>query len=88
MYHDSERKGEPQIIRATLVIDPINRKYANLTIQTPEERVQGKMIELPMRIRGYSLERRPQSYRSFSQLVQSYTQQGHAECRVDDRRKL
>lgn len=83
---DQERKGDEHTVRASLVIDPITRRHANLTIQTPYERVQGKMIELPVRLQSFQLEKRPTQYHSFGQLVQSYTQQGSAECRADDRR--
>jgi hypothetical protein len=84
---DSERTGEPNMIRATVLIDPVTRRHANVTIQTPTERIQGKMLEIPVRIQSASLERRSQQYNSFSQLIQSYSQSG-AECRVDDRRKF
>jgi hypothetical protein len=83
---DQERKGENNVVHATLVIDPITRRHANLTIQTPTERVQGKMIELPVRLQSFQLEKRPAQYHSFGQLLSSYTQQGSAECRADDRR--
>jgi len=83
---DTERKGEPGMIRASLLIDPITRRHANLTIQTPEERVQGKMLELPIKVQPFALERRQQQYHSFGHLIQSYTQQSAAECRADDRR--
>jgi len=82
---DSERTGEPNMIHATVLIDPVTRRHANVTIQTPTERIQGKMLEIPVRIQSASLERRSQQYNSFSQLIQSYSQSG-AECRVDDRR--
>ncbi|KAI6184877.1 hypothetical protein M3Y97_00643900 [Aphelenchoides bicaudatus] len=81
---DGERKGEPNTVRASLLIDPITRRQANFTVQTPEERTQGRMLELPMRVQPFALERRSQQYHSFSQLVQSYSQS--SECRADDRR--
>jgi len=83
---DGERKGEPNTVRASLLIDPVTRRYANFTVQSPEERTQGKMLELPVRVQPFALERRSQQYHSFSQLVQSYSQQSSAECRADDRR--
>lgn len=82
---NAERKGEPQTIRASIVIDPITRRHFNFTVQTQEERTQGKMLELPLRIQPFSLERRAQQVHSFGQLIQSYSQQ-NAECRADDRR--
>jgi hypothetical protein len=81
-----ERKGEANTIRASFVVDPVSRRQANFTVQTPQERVRVQMIELPTRVQGFSLERRQTNYHSFGQLVQSYTQQESSECRVDDRR--
>jgi hypothetical protein len=80
-----QRKNDENTIRASLMIDPVSRRYANFSMETPRERIRVRTIELPMRIQGYSLERRPHNYHSFGNLVQSYSQ-GSAECRVDDRR--
>lgn len=79
------RKNDENTVRASLMIDPVSRRYANFSMETPRERIRAGMIELPMRIQGYSLERRPQNYHSFANVVHSYSQ-GSAECRVDDRR--
>jgi len=42
-------------IRARLNIDPINRQYINVTIQTPNERVIFKDIALPMPLKGVNI---------------------------------
>jgi len=51
-----EIKGRQQI-RARLTIDPINRRYVNLTIETPAERVTVKDIMLPMPVNGVNIRR-------------------------------
>jgi hypothetical protein len=81
-----ERKGDENTVRASLVIDPVTRRTANLTIQTPVERIRAQHIELPVKVQGFQLERRPANYHSFGQLMQSFTQHVSSECRADDRR--
>jgi hypothetical protein len=74
------------LVRATIIVDPISRRYANLSIQTPTERLRIQQIELPIRLAPYNLQRRSQQYRSFGHLISSVTNFGGAQCKVDDRR--
>jgi len=74
------------LVRATIVIDPITRRHANLSIQTPTERLRIQQIDLPIRLAPYNLQRRSQQYRSFGHLISSVTNFGGAQCKVDDRR--
>jgi len=83
---EDRRSNEEGLVRATLVIDPITRKHANISVQTPTERLRLEQIELPVRMSPYSLQRRPESVRSFGHLIQSVTNYGGAECKVDERR--
>lgn len=82
-----ERRSDENIVRASIVIDPITKKHANVSIQTPTERVRAQSIELPIRVSPFTLAKRSNSnVRSFGQLIQSVTNFGGAECRVDERR--
>jgi hypothetical protein len=82
----SGSNGE-QLIRATMVIDPITRQHANLSIQTPFERLRAEQVELPVSMTPQiSLQRRPSNIRSFGSLISSVTNYGGAQCKVDDRR--
>jgi hypothetical protein len=49
-----ETKGRQQI-RARFTIDPINRQYCNVTIETPSELISVKDIELPIQVRGVNI---------------------------------
>jgi len=74
------------LVRATVVIDPITRQHANITVQTPTERLRAEQVELPARISPYSLQRRPSNIRSFGHLISSVTSFGGAQCKADESR--
>jgi len=74
------------LVRATVVIDPITRQHANITVQTPNERLRAEQIELPVRMSPYSLQRKPSNVRSIGHLISSVTNYGGAQCKADDRR--
>jgi hypothetical protein len=80
------RSNEEGIVRATMVIDPITRRHANISIQTPTERLRAQSIELPARITPYSFSRRPSNVRNVGHLIQSVTNFGGAECKANQRR--
>jgi len=82
-----ERQNENNVVRATMVIDPISRRHANISIQTPMERLRAEAVELPARITPYSLQNRRQtSVRSFGQLIKQVSSFGGAECKADESR--
>jgi len=83
---NDRQSNEEGIVRATVVIDPITRRHANISIQTPQERLRAQSIELPARMSPYSLSRRPSNVRSFGHLIQSVTNYGGAECKINDNR--
>jgi hypothetical protein len=81
-----ERQNQDGMIHATIVVDPISRRYANVSIQTPQERIRLEGIELPVRMAPYTLNRRPSNIQSMSQLFEHATSYGGASCRADDRK--
>ncbi|KAI6212243.1 hypothetical protein M3Y99_01841300 [Aphelenchoides fujianensis] len=84
-----QREGERGVVRATAVIDPISRRFANITVQTPEERVRIEAVPVPMPVLAavaYPLERRPTNLRSIGGLLQSVGSFQSAECRADQSR--
>jgi hypothetical protein len=83
---EDRRSNEEGIVRATVVIDPVTRRHANISIQTPQERLRAQSIELPSRITPYSLTRRQSNVRSVGHLVQSVMNYGGAECSANERR--
>jgi hypothetical protein len=84
---DKQSNNGENVVRATIVIDPITKRHANISIQTPHERVRAQSIELPVRIMPYSLGRRQSSpIRSVGQLIQSVTNYGGSQCKVNERR--
>lgn len=85
---EDRRSNEEGLVRATIVIDPITRKHANISVQTPTERLRLEQVELPIRMLPTTLQRRPQSVHSIGHLIQSVTNYGGAECKADDRRKF
>lgn len=83
---EDRRSNEEGIVRATMVIDPITRRHANISIQTPQERLRAQSIELPTRISPYSLTRQQSNVRSVGHLIQSVTNYGGAECKANEQR--
>jgi len=86
MSVEDHRSNEEGLVRATIIVDPITRKHANVSVQTPTERLRIQQIELPIRMSAYSLERRHPNVRSVGHLIESVTQFGGAECKANERR--
>jgi hypothetical protein len=83
---EDRRSNDEGLVRATMVIDPITRQHANITIQTPTERLRAEQVELPVRMSPYNLQRRPSNIRSFGHLISSVTNYGGAQCKADENR--
>lgn len=81
-----DRRGEEGLIRATIVVDPITRRFMNVSVHTPQERVRLESIELPFRLSPSTLSRRPSNIRSMSQFLEHVTSYGGASCRADERK--
>ncbi|CAD5217142.1 unnamed protein product [Bursaphelenchus xylophilus] len=74
-------------VRATLIVDPINRQVANLTIRTPTEIARADSLVLPYKMSGLQLERRPLNIKSVQHVARALTNAANlAECRADSRR--
>lgn len=71
-----------------IVIDPLTQRHANLTFKTPNQKVRSQWVELPMRIRPFSLVSRQSqsSTHSIAQVLSRLSTQGRAECKVDGKR--
>lgn len=74
-----EKSNGRQQIVARLNIDPINRQYVNITVQTPSERVNINDVALPMPVGGVNIRR--QSY-GFKSMVNSYNEETLGVCQV------
>jgi hypothetical protein len=59
-------------VRAKFNIDPVNRRYLNVTIMTPKELVQLKDIPLPMPVNMINMRRLSTPSRSFSHLIRQW----------------
>ncbi|KAI6234950.1 hypothetical protein M3Y95_00000100 [Aphelenchoides besseyi] len=84
-HHD----GQSGVVRASMIIDPMTRRHANVTVQTPQERLRIQSVQVPTTILvavAYPLERRPSNLRSIGDLFQSVSSFGGAECRFNERR--
>jgi hypothetical protein len=81
---ESRRDGK---LRVTVVIDPITQKHANISVQTPGQKVRMQSIELPTKIRPFPLIRQnAKPVHSAIQLFSNLATQSRAECQVDGRR--
>jgi hypothetical protein len=79
-----QRNGQ---VYATLIIDPITQKHANVSVKTPSQLVRIESMELPCNVRPFSLVRPlEKSTHSVSQLVNRWSVKSRAECQVDGRR--
>lgn len=100
---EDRRSNDEGVVRATFVIDPITRQHANISVQTPTERLRAEQVELPTRMSPYtydfkslailnltvfSLQRRPSNIRSWGHLISSVTNYGGAQCKADESRKF
>jgi hypothetical protein len=83
---ESKQSNDQGIVRATIVIDPITRRHANLTVQTPNERLRAQAIELPIRVPSYQLHRRSTPIKSFGSIIESVSSYGGAECKANEKR--
>ncbi|KAI1725330.1 lipoprotein amino terminal region domain-containing protein [Ditylenchus destructor] len=83
--YQRNRNGQ---IRGTVVIDPVTRKHANISMKTPGQFVRIETLELPIKIRPIALIRPSQKYpRSAPQMLTRFAaEQGRAECSVDGKR--
>lgn len=81
-------QGEQGRMYATLVIDPITQKHANISVKTPQQQCRIESMQLPIQIRPFPLVRQQQKQtHSVGQLFQQLSgSSGRAECRADGKR--
>uniref|UniRef100_A0A183C9B1 Vitellogenin n=1 Tax=Globodera pallida TaxID=36090 RepID=A0A183C9B1_GLOPA len=74
-------------IAAIIAIDPLTLKTANVTIRTPTQHMRMQQIELPAKVRPFSLVRQQsaQQLHSLAQLFQQYSFTKRPQCTVDGR---
>jgi hypothetical protein len=79
--------GRQGNVQASVVIDPITQKHANLTVKTRLEVVRIESLELPGQFRPFPMIRPSEkSTHSMQQLFARWTVSNRAECTVDGRR--
>jgi hypothetical protein len=83
-----ERDGQEGFIRTLAIINPIDRNFVNVSVQTPYERVLIDSIQLPFEVTPFSLVgRQRQSIHSVGEMFSNIATEGFgAQCKVDDRR--
>ncbi|CAK5111844.1 unnamed protein product [Meloidogyne enterolobii] len=88
----TELKGESSLnpengkVYCTLSIDSLTQNHANITLMTPEQIVHLQQIEMPFKLRPFSLRRRNvQSIQSFDQFYSQQEIKNRAECSIDGR---
>ncbi|KAI6209112.1 hypothetical protein M3Y96_00186500 [Aphelenchoides besseyi] len=88
--NSEQRRGEEGIIRALAIIDPMTRRYANVTIQTSQERLQIQNLQVSPQVFSlvaFPLEKQqPMELKSFGGLMKRMSNFGNAECRADESR--
>uniref|UniRef100_A0A183C2D0 Vitellogenin n=1 Tax=Globodera pallida TaxID=36090 RepID=A0A183C2D0_GLOPA len=74
-------------VAAIIVIDSMTQKNANVTIQTPAQKVRMQQIELPYKVRPFSLIRQQsaQQIDSIAQLFHHFNIKNRPQCTVDGR---
>jgi len=83
----SNRQQKEGRVRATLIIDPISQRHANVTVHTPTEAVRIETMDLLVQARPFQLVRPNEKVtHSVSQMLRSLEVKGRAECTVDGRR--
>jgi len=84
----SNRQQNEGRVRATLIIDPISQRHANVTVRTPSEAVRIETMDLLVQARPFQLIRRNNDKvtHSVGQMLRGYEQRSRAECTVDGRR--
>ncbi|GMT24476.1 hypothetical protein PFISCL1PPCAC_15773, partial [Pristionchus fissidentatus] len=79
--------NEERIVRAQLTLEPETRQYANLTIETPTEKVVLRDLRLPYPLRVVNIRRQSMTpIRSISKLGSSLLEETKAECTVESRK--
>jgi hypothetical protein len=73
------RQGQEGRVLLQLTVDPISRRYANLTVQTPNELLRMESVRLPTRVPLVSI-----AHRSIRESL--YTTSDKAECEVKSTR--
>jgi hypothetical protein len=87
--NDVTVEGKQGEITTTIVIDPLTRKYVNMTVKTPREFVRFNNIYLPITVKPFALIRpqeKPYEIHSASGLFDKIKDYKRAECRVDGRK--
>nr|CAD2167522.1 unnamed protein product [Meloidogyne enterolobii] len=83
---ESSLNPENGKVYCTLSIDSLTQNHANITLMTPEQIVHLQQIEMPFKLRPFSLRRRNvQSIQSFDQFYSQQEIKNRAECSVDGR---
>lgn len=85
---EQKENGRDGQVRASFIIDPITQQHANITVKTPNHQVKIETMELPLKIRPFSLVRpADKASHTVSQLFSRYAVgAGRAECSVDGKR--
>ncbi|GMT05795.1 hypothetical protein PENTCL1PPCAC_27969, partial [Pristionchus entomophagus] len=79
--------NEERIVRAQLTIEPETRQYANLTLETPTEKVLIRDLRLPLPLRLVNIRRQSMTpLRSISSLGSSLVEETKSECTVESRK--
>ncbi|GMT06779.1 hypothetical protein PENTCL1PPCAC_28953, partial [Pristionchus entomophagus] len=80
-------RNEEKIVRAQLTIEPETRQYANLTVETPTEKVLIRDLRLPVPLRLVNIRRQSMApLRSISSLGSSLVEETKSECTVESRK--
>ncbi|GMR48938.1 hypothetical protein PMAYCL1PPCAC_19133 [Pristionchus mayeri] len=88
-YKNSIEYGhnEERIVRAQLTIEPTTRQYANLTIETPSEKLSIRDYRMPMPLRLVNIRRQSMTpIRSLSSLGSNLVEETKAQCTVESRK--
>ncbi|KAF8354017.1 hypothetical protein PRIPAC_95640 [Pristionchus pacificus] len=79
--------NEERIVRALLTIEPSTRQYANLTLETPSEKVSIRDFRLPVPLRLVNIRRQSMTpIRSLSTLGSNLVEETKAMCTVESRK--
>ncbi|KAF8354771.1 hypothetical protein PRIPAC_96394 [Pristionchus pacificus] len=80
-------RNEERIVRALLTIEPSTRQYANLTLETPSEKVSIRDYRLPVPLRLVNIRRQSMTpIRSLSTLGSNFVDETKAMCTVESRK--
>jgi len=82
----NSRQQKEGRVRATLIIDPISQRYANVTVRTPSESVRIETMDLLIQARPFQLIRPSEKEtHSVVQMIRDWEVKGRAECTADGR---